>query len=566
MNRKLKCTLSLVMVAIIAVSFIAGLNFGAVAESTPHAAQLGELSVQALTDIQNETPTDAPTSAPTDTQTDMPTMAPTDDPTDNQPNVPIVVPSEVPTDAPTDAPIEVPTDAPTDAPTEVPTDAPTEVPTDTPTDVPTDEPTDVPTDVPTDAPTQVESLDAVQNFRKVSTLSDEIQLTWDAVKGAKGYVLYYRNSDQSDDFVKLTTTSTTYLYIKGLDHTTPFQFKISAYAVNDNAVVYGDTTYLETATNPAAMPAPSIKRSSTLISFSWNKNLRADGYIIYRASSKTNGKMEVYKTINDTNVNTFEDTNVEQGKCYNYMVKSYYTPYNGMTFYSTGEKLRTLAGLSAPGKNNFTTQLRRASIVWNKNKYAQGYYIYYSTSESGPFTLLKDTTNTWFNTPRLVNNQKYYFRVVPYRVVDGNTITGTWLALNTTITDKAYGKTIGNTYIEISLQQQRMWFYIDGELYVETPVVTGNYGTNDTPKGAHTIWQRSKNVTLVGPTWSSPVTYWLAFTYSGCGIHDASWRSNSEYGGTTYKGNGSHGCVNTPYDAVKKIYEKAKIGGYVVVY
>jgi lipoprotein-anchoring transpeptidase ErfK/SrfK len=70
----------------------------------------------------------------------------------------------------------------------------------------------------------------------------------------------------------------------------------------------------------------------------------------------------------------------------------------------------------------------------------------------------------------------------------------------------------------------------------------------------------------VGDGYSSYVNYWLAFTYSGCGIHDASWRSASEYGGTTYQGNGSHGCVNTPYDAVKKIYQKAGIGTYVVVY
>ena len=57
--------------------------------------------------------------------------------------------------------------------------------------------------------------------------------------------------------------------------------------------------------------------------------------------------------------------------------------------------------------------------------------------------------------------------------------------------------------------------------------------------------------------------YWLPFN-DGCGIHDASWRS--QYGGTIYKTNGSHGCVNTPHDAAGKIFEVMKIGYPVVVY
>ena len=34
---------------------------------------------------------------------------------------------------------------------------------------------------------------------------------------------------------------------------------------------------------------------------------------------------------------------------------------------------------------------------------------------------------------------------------------------------------IGDTYVEISLKEQRMWFFKDGQLLVDTPVVTGNH-------------------------------------------------------------------------------------------
>lgn len=108
-----------------------------------------------------------------------------------------------------------------------------------------------------------------------------------------------------------------------------------------------------------------------------------------------------------------------------------------------------------------------------------------------------------------------------------------------------------------------MWYYKNGKLVVETDVVTGNYGTSDTPKGAYSIIYKASPATLM---LNSHVTFWLPFTYDGCGIHDASWRASWEYGGTRYKGHGSHGCVNTPYSAVKKIYNNISSGTRVVVY
>ena len=43
----------------------------------------------------------------------------------------------------------------------------------------------------------------------------------------------------------------------------------------------------------------------------------------------------------------------------------------------------------------------------------------------------------------------------------------------------------------------------------------------------------------------------------GIGLHDASWRS--EFGSDIYLYNGSHGCVNLPYDAAKIIYENTVV-------
>ena len=35
---------------------------------------------------------------------------------------------------------------------------------------------------------------------------------------------------------------------------------------------------------------------------------------------------------------------------------------------------------------------------------------------------------------------------------------------------------IGGTYIEVDMTEQMMYYYLDGKLQLETPIVTGNTG------------------------------------------------------------------------------------------
>lgn len=136
------------------------------------------------------------------------------------------------------------------------------------------------------------------------------------------------------------------------------------------------------------------------------------------------------------------------------------------------------------------------------------------------------------------------------------------------------GNEIGNTYIEISIDQQHMWFYKDGALYADTNIVTGTVNQGyDTPRGSFKVLNRYRNITLEGTEkdgskYSSPVDYWIGFYRSGYGIHDASWRGDNQanYGGSIYISNGSHGCVNTPYSKVKQIFDAVTVNTPVLVY
>ena len=121
----------------------------------------------------------------------------------------------------------------------------------------------------------------------------------------------------------------------------------------------------------------------------------------------------------------------------------------------------------------------------------------------------------------------------------------------------------GNTFIEVSLDEQYLWYYVDGEVFVETPITSGSYAHGGTDPRVVYVYTKIPNKWLTGPTWHSFVKYWVAIQ-GAIGIHDASWRS--VYGGDEYKYRGSHGCINTPEEAMKKIYDNVEIGTPVIVY
>lgn len=88
----------------------------------------------------------------------------------------------------------------------------------------------------------------------------------------------------------------------------------------------------------------------------------------------------------------------------------------------------------------------------------------------------------------------------------------------------------------------------------------------DTTTGLYNVYNKESPARLVGETWDTDVNYWMAVTYDGIGIHDSVWRYNYEYGGNTYTYDGSHGCINTPFDKVQEMYQKVKVGTPVVIY
>ena len=122
-----------------------------------------------------------------------------------------------------------------------------------------------------------------------------------------------------------------------------------------------------------------------------------------------------------------------------------------------------------------------------------------------------------------------------------------------------------STYVDVSIDDQTMTCFIDGHAVLHCDCVTGDVTKQQgTPRGVYSVLVRLEYTYLIGPTWKSWVDRWMKFTESGCGLHDAQWRSR--FGGEIYKGDGSHGCVNLPHGVALRLYDMVDVGTVVVVH
>ncbi|MGL5531685.1 MAG: L,D-transpeptidase [Culicoidibacterales bacterium] len=147
--------------------------------------------------------------------------------------------------------------------------------------------------------------------------------------------------------------------------------------------------------------------------------------------------------------------------------------------------------------------------------------------------------------------------------------TQTTAATMTAISSPAQLQGVGNTYIQISLTDQHLWYYQDGKLVLEHAVITGDDTQGwGTITGVYSILAKERNAVLEGYSYgwdySVPVEYWMPIYSDGTGIHDASWHST--FGGDIYLGNGSHGCINLPPAVAKQLFELVTVGTPVVIY
>ena len=187
----------------------------------------------------------------------------------------------------------------------------------------------------------------------------------------------------------------------------------------------------------------------------------------------------------------------------------------------------------------------------------------YDTWENFPFVTHdgKEIVLKMGNYGTKINQQKEIAFLLDYLKNPMETIRTPVYSKDVTYQDRS---SIDNTYVEVDMTLQKMFFFSEGEKKLETDVVTGCTAKGwETPEMVCYINYKRRNTYLTGKNYRSFVNYWVP-VYRGIGLHDATWRD--EFGGEIYKKGGSHGCINTPLEKMKELYDMLEVGMPVVIH
>ena len=273
----------------------------------------------------------------------------------------------------------------------------------------------------------------VKSFKATSTSYSTIKLTWKKVPGAYGYIIYrsLSDADKYKQIKTITSGSTTSYSNTKLPLGESYRYKIRPYRKVDGKTIYGElsNSYLKKV-RPATPAISSVKRAAyDSLKISWKKIAGATGYRVYRSTS-ANGEYKRIKTLKGGSKLSYTDDGLTCGKKYFYKVRAYRTSKLKKTFSWASAYV---SGRTTPSKVNFNEETMSwyssVDLYWDKSKGASGYVIYRSTSSKSGYKLVKTIksakTTKWTNAG-LNGTSKYYYKIRPYKTVNGTKVYGAY--------------------------------------------------------------------------------------------------------------------------------------------
>ncbi|MBQ9941962.1 MAG: fibronectin type III domain-containing protein [Christensenellaceae bacterium] len=258
-----------------------------------------------------------------------------------------------------------------------------------------------------------------------------IKLTWDAAEGADGYVIY-RATSKTGSYKAIKTIedgAETEFIRTGLTTGSACYYKVVAYKLIDGEKIYGEASAVVSAKalpeKVTGVKADSAGYSSAKIT--WKKVEGADGYTVYRSTTKSGGYKAV-EILTGGDTLSFKDTGLTCNKPYYYKVKAY-TLVSGKRVYGTASSYDGARPLPATPSGLKVSKVSsgKLKLTWSKVSGASGYVIYRSTTKSGGYKAVKTITSgstVSFTNTGLTKGKTYYYKVKAYRTVSGSKVYG----------------------------------------------------------------------------------------------------------------------------------------------
>ncbi len=234
--------------------------------------------------------------------------------------------------------------------------------------------------------------------------SGKVKLTWKAVENAEEYRIY-RASRKTGKYKCIDTVQEAgFVDSSGKAGTTYYYYVVaegSGGESDKSNIVY----------RCCDLPRPVVELSNSTstgkIKLNWQDIDRAEGYKIYRATSKS-GKYSLLKT---TEKSSYTDSDTSAGKKYYYKVKAIASRSAANSAYSEIESRTcdlkrttvTLGSVSSTGK---------IKVSWKKVTGAEEYAVYRSLSVDGEYEKIKVTSSSSYTDKSAQAGTTYYYKVV----------------------------------------------------------------------------------------------------------------------------------------------------------
>ena len=288
---------------------------------------------------------------------------------------------------------------------------------------------------------------APQNVN-ATTVDGQVTVKWEAVSGAAGYTLYYKEITagehidvNSPNFVEFTDTfdvgPTTYTHTNLLNGKR-YAYYVRAYKSIPGNGLYGTQKVYSDRSNavtikvgqPLNIPqgiTVTTKDGETTVK--WDSVDGAEGYILeYRKLpgqswdfDESTNKGRDGRSLDLGSKTTYNHTRLQNGDVYEYRVRAYKTVSGERVYSDTSVEVSITVGdvLDAPKDFIVTTTDGVANLKWTAVKGAEGYII---TATSGSRRYQYDVSKTEFTHTGLINGETWTYSLVAYKTVNGSRV------------------------------------------------------------------------------------------------------------------------------------------------
>ena len=262
-----------------------------------------------------------------------------------------------------------------------------------------------------------------------------VKVSWDRVPQANGYWIY-RAAVKNGEYKRIKRIE------KGdqrffLDKSSKFNkkyfYKVKAYGTTaDGKKMTGEFS------SPAAAKARGSGTVTALscktinyktIQLSWKQTKNADGYVVYRKTSKQ-GTYKPVKTISKNTIAKWKNSRLSPGKTYSYKICSYRV-VSGKRYYSEASKIKT--GTARPAKPVVAISKKGTSVTlkWNKVPQISGYKIFRSQGSSSKWKQIhkKGANGRSYVNKGLKKGRKYRYKICAYKRIGGKYVYSAYSAV-----------------------------------------------------------------------------------------------------------------------------------------